>query len=122
MLNRDANYFFASATTVPFLALQSASVIGVTPLPLQAFLPAQSLPAPPQAPLPLHSLRPTHFTFAASLVSFAGAAAAALSAAKAPMANIEATAPAISVPFFICFVSLGVLKGPLWTKSHTEPP
>src|SRR5205814_93916 len=93
-ISSDKAYFFSAAATIlpPFL-VQSAAVFIVTqPLPLQPFFPAQLLSAPEQAPWPLQSLTPAHFTSPVSL--------AVLSAARAaPAANIEATAEARTARF-----------------------
>ena len=64
------------------------------PLPLHAFLPAQSWPAPPQAPWPLQALTPSQCT-----VLLAGVFALC-SCAMAPLAmNKPATAVAMTAPF-----------------------
>src|SRR5262249_34689327 len=68
------------------------------PLPLQLFWPAQSWPAPLQAPLPLHSFTPSHFT-SASLASPWACTVLALAR------NKPATAVAMTAPFTMLFMS-----------------
>src|SRR5262249_42865980 len=88
-------------TTLPPLALQSASLVMIQPLPLQEFCPAQLWSAVPHDPLPLQSLPPMHLTLAASPPPAVSAALATCPAKKRP-----ATAVAINAPFARLFTSV----------------
>src|SRR5215471_1803131 len=82
----------SAATTLPPFPVQAfSSFVSIQPLPLHAFLPLQALSAPAQAPLPLQSLTPEHFTVFAPALSLSPLACAL--AAKRP-----ATADAITAP------------------------
>src|SRR5262249_18531861 len=83
----------------------SPSAFGTTtiPFPLQAFWPAQLPPAPAQAPLPLHSLMPVHFTLSPPALSSARAF-------TAPLAKRVAAAVAMRIPLLTRFIDFSFLS------------
>src|SRR5262245_18038118 len=83
-------YFFDSMTLPPFF-MQSSLLVSTTPLPLQAFCPAQLLPAPAHEPCPLHALMPAQDTVSPVL-------SPAARATTAPLRMRLAAALAISTP------------------------
>src|SRR5262249_58583309 len=101
---RPDDHFPLGASTVPPLALQSASLVMIQPLPLHEFSPAQLWPPPPHAPLPLQSLPPTHFTLAAVPPPPPSAANAW------PATNSPATAVAINTPLICLFTAVLLLR------------
>src|SRR3990172_7927647 len=84
--------YFAGSNFAPSIFSHSAFVISDMPLPLQAFWPAQALPAVLHAPLPLQALPPTQWPLASS--------AAKAGAETAPVISKAAAAAAMAEPDF----------------------
>src|ERR1041384_4193042 len=107
------NPYLPETTLPPLLVQAFSSFTSIQPLPLHAFLPLQALSAPPQAPLPLQSLTPEHFTVFAAALSLSPLACAFAT-------NKPATADAITAPFTTFLSIRPLLVGfgpirPLWT-------
>src|SRR5262249_32195153 len=92
-------------TILPCFCSHSAFGTTTIPFPLQAFWPAQLPPAPAQAPLPLHSLMPVHFTLSPPAFSSARAF-------TAPLAKSVAAAVAIRIPLLTRFIDLSFSLSP----------
>src|SRR5262249_8218282 len=79
-------------TPPPLPGAGLSSLVSLHPLPLHAVFPFQAVLAPAQAPLPLQSLMPEHFTVLALSLLLSAFACAAF-AAKSPATVDAMTAP-----------------------------